>query len=122
MNKNERQQRVIARGEFSNHSHVITGENDEVTVKGNQTIIKVGEDSNAALKHLLEREWLKGEERWTEEHHDINFADLKGKGNVGEVVARHGDVALERISENEYRYVQQMEFDPYSQLIRQVAD
>ena len=42
MNKNERQQRVIARGEFSNHSHVITGENVEVTVKGNQTIIKVG--------------------------------------------------------------------------------
>jgi hypothetical protein len=122
MKKDELKKRVIARGEFSNHSHVITGENVEVVQRGSQTIIVVGEDSNAALKHLLETDWLAGKEVWTKEHQDISFADLKGKGKIGEVVARHGDVALERVSDCEYRYVQQMEFDPYKQLIQQVAD
>lgn len=122
MNKEQRKQRIIARGEFSNHSHVITGDNVEVFQRGSQTIIKVGEDSNAALKHLLETYWLKGQEKWTGEHTDISFKELKGVGLAGDIIARHGDVAIERVSDNEYRYVQQMEFDPYSQLIKQVID
>lgn len=98
MKKEERQNRVIARGEFSNHAHVITGANIKISKRGNETIIEVCEDSNAALKHLLEKDWLEGREVWTKEHKDIPLE----KGT--------------------YRYVQQQEFDPYSSLIRDVRD
>lgn len=98
MEKQERLNRVVARGEFSNHAHVVTGEKVKVYKKGEETIIEVGEDSNAALKHLLEKEWLAGEEKWTGEHKDIPLQPGK------------------------YKYVQQQEFDPYSSLIRDVRD
>lgn len=98
MKKEEREERVIARGEFSNHAHIVTGKNVRVYKKGVETFIEVGEDSNAALKHLLEKEWMAGEEKWTGEHKDIPLE----KGT--------------------YKYVQQQEFDPYSSLIRDVRD
>jgi hypothetical protein len=69
MNKKERQQRIIARGEHSNHSHVLTG---DITFTPDGKII-VGEDSNAVIKHLLETDWLEGREVWTGEHTDITL-------------------------------------------------
>lgn len=97
MKKDERKLRVIARGEHSNHCHVVTGD-VEVKQKDGKTIITVGEDSNAALKHLLETEWLEGREVWTKEHKDIE------------------------LEPGTYEFIQQSEYDPYEDKIRQVRD
>jgi hypothetical protein len=97
MNKEERKLRVIARGEHSNHCHVITGDVEVKEVDG-KTIVTVTEDSNACLKHLLESEWLEGREVWTKEHKDIPLE----KGT--------------------YEFVQQSEYDPYADVIRVIRD
>jgi len=64
------QRRILARGEHSNHSHILTGD-VEFNEKG-QFI--VGEDSNVIIKHLLETDWLQGKETWTGEHTDIKLS------------------------------------------------
>ena len=110
MKKTERLTRIIARGEHSNHSHVITGEG----VKVENGIIEIPENVDAAIKHLLEASWLAGEEKWTGEHTDIA---LDNKGDV-----RHGDVYLKKVGERKYQYVQQEEYDPFEKLIRKVID
>ena len=97
MKKNERKSRIIARGEHSNHCHVIVGD-VRISEEGGKTIIEVGEDSNAVLKHLLETEWLSGKQVWTKEHADIY------------------------LSPGRYEYIPQIEFDPYEDLIREVLD
>lgn len=97
MTKQERIKRVIARGEHSNHSHVITGD-VLIEEKDGKVIITVNEDSNACLKHLLEKEWLEGREVWTKEHKDIP------------------------LEKGVYEFIQQVEFDPYSELIKRVID
>lgn len=94
MNTVERKKRIIARGEHSNHSHVITG---DVEFDGRGNII-VGEDSNVVLRHLLEKEWLEGEEVWTGEHRDITLAP------------------------GTYEFVPQMVFDPLSKRIEAARD
>jgi hypothetical protein len=94
MSSNERKKRIIARGEHSNHCHVIVG-NVEFDTQGR---IVVGDDSNAVLRHLLEKEWLDGKEVWTGEHKDIKLA----KGT--------------------YEYVPQMVFDPLSKRIESAKD
>lgn len=110
MRKSERESRIIARGEHSNHSHVITGEG----VKVENGTIEIPEDTDAAIKHLLETSWLQGEEKWTGEHADIA---LDNKGDV-----RHGDVYLKKIGERKYKYIQQLEYDPFEKIIREVLD
>lgn len=97
MKKDERVKRIIARGESGNHCHVITGD-VIIEEKNGKTIIIVGEDSNAVLKHLLEKEWMQGKEVWTQEHEDIKFAPGR------------------------YECVAQVEYDPYNEVIRQVRD
>ena len=97
LTKEERKLRVIARGEHSNHSHVITG-NVQVEVKDGKTIITVGEDSNAVLKHILESDWMEGKETWTKEHKDIP------------------------LEKGVYEFVQQIEYHPYEDVIRAVQD
>lgn len=68
MNIQERKKRILALGESHNHAHVITGE-IEFDLKGR---IIVGENSNAVLKHLLEKQWVEeGKEVWSGEHKDI---------------------------------------------------
>lgn len=94
MTKQERKSRIIARGEHSNHSHIITGE-IEFDSKGR---IIVGEDSNAVLKHLLESDWMEGKETWTGEHKDI------------------------QLTPGVYEYVPQMVFDPLSKRIEAARD
>jgi hypothetical protein len=99
MNKSERQNRIIARGEISGHSHIVVGDNVTITREKDKVIIEVGENSNASLKHLLEKEFVEtGKEVWTKEHKDIPLAPGK------------------------YEYIQQVEFDPYADLIRSVQD
>lgn len=94
MNIQERNKRIIARGEFSDHCHVITG-NIEFDCQGR---IVVGENSNAVLKHLIESEWMKGEEKWTGEHHDIT------------------------LTPGTYEYVPQVVFDPLTKRIEKARD
>lgn len=94
MNSTERKNRIIARGEHSNHSHIITGD-VEFDPKGR---IVVSENSNAVLKHLLETEWMEGKEVWTGEHTDI------------------------KLTPGVYEYVPQMVFDPLSKRIAAAKD
>ena len=94
MTNQERQKRIIARGEHSNHCHVITG---NITFDGNNNIV-VNEDSNAVMKHLLETEWVNGNEVWTGEHTDI------------------------KLTPGTYEYVQQKVFDPLTQRIEDARD
>lgn len=99
MTKQERASRVIARGEHSNHSHVIIGDDVLIEEKDGNVIITVGEDSNASLKHLLEKEYVEtGKEIWTGEH-----ADIKLEPGV-------------------YEYVQQKTFDPLTKRIENAKD
>jgi hypothetical protein len=113
MNKKERQSRIIARGEASNHSHIITGDAVVRNVNG-EILIEIGNEG-AVLKHLLESEWLNGREQWTTEHSDIDLSEMPG-------MVRHGDVLLEKVADRTYKYIQQMEYDPYNEVIRQVRD
>lgn len=94
MNQAERLKRIVARGESGNHCHVLTGD-VEFDEKGR---IIVGEDSNAVLKHLLEKEWMAGNEVWTGEHKDI------------------------QLQPGVYEYVPQLVFDPLSKRIEQARD
>jgi hypothetical protein len=94
MNTNQRKQRIIARGEHSNHCHVITGD-VEFDAQGR---IVVNEDSNAVLKHLLENDWMDGKETWTGEHTDI------------------------KLTPGTYEYVPQQVFDPLSKRIEAARD
>lgn len=94
MNAQERKNRIIARGEHGNHCHVITG---DVRFDPQGRII-VGEDSNAALRHLLESDWMNGAEVWTGEHKDIT------------------------LSAGVYEYIPQKVFDPLTQRIEDARD
>lgn len=94
MTNQERKSRIIARGEFSNHAHIITG---DVKFDAQGRII-VSEDSNAVLKHLLETDWMEGKEVWTGEHTDI------------------------KLTPGVYEYVPQKVFDPLTKRIEAARD
>lgn len=94
MNITERKKRIIAKGEFANHCHVITGDIEF----DNQGRVVVGENSNAVLKHLLETDWLAGEETWSGEHTDI------------------------KLEPGVYEYVPQIVFDPLTKRIEAARD
>jgi hypothetical protein len=96
MNKQERRTRIIAKGEFSDHCHVVTGD-VEVLNENGEIILNVGNEG-AVLKHILESRWLEGEEVWTKEHKDIP------------------------LKKGEYKYVAQKEFDPFEKHIVNVRD
>ncbi len=113
MNLQERKSRIIARGEFSNHAHVITGD-AEVETKGGNTYITIG-DNGASIKHLLETAWLDGKEVWTKEHADIDLTKLPNQ-------IRHGDIMLKKVEERKYQYIQQTVFDPLTKRIEAARD
>ena len=93
----KKESRIIARGEVSGHSHIITGE-CEITEEEGRVIIKAGK--NCAIKHLLEQPFVsEGVEAWTKEHKDIPLT-------AGE----------------SYEYIQQQEYNPYEKLIQKVID
>lgn len=112
MKKEERISRIIARGEHSNHCHVVTG-NATVERIGKDTFINV-EDSTAVMRHLLETDWLGGKETWTQEHEDIEI----GKSPL----IRHGDVILKEVSKGRYKYIQEIEYDPFDDIIAKIKD
>jgi len=90
--------RIVARGEHSGHCHVVVGD-VEIEEKKDRIIITVGEDSNASLKHLLEKPWMeKQEEVWTKEHKEIPFEP------------------------GQYTFIIQEEHDPYKGVSRRVTD
>ena len=94
--KKERVNRIIARGEITNHAHIVVGD-ATVTHQGEDVQIEV--HGKAAIKHLLETPWVEeGQEVWTKEHTDIELAPGK------------------------YKYVPQIEYDPYEDQIRKVRD
>lgn len=87
---------IIARGEVSGHSHIAVGEVDVYELDGEIILDVHGE---AAIKHLIEEAFTKeGKQVWTEEHEDI------------------------KLEKGIYKYVPQVEFDPYEEVIRQVRD
>ena len=97
MKNQDRKNRIVARGEHSNHSHIVVGD-AEVTNKNGEIFIKVG-PNGATIKHLLESNWLAGQEVWTKEHTDIELP-----------------------ANTDYKYVPQLEYDPYAETIRAVQD
>lgn len=98
MTLQERKSRVIARGEFSNHSHVITGDAAIHVGPDGKLKIIVPEGGSATQRHILESDWLNGIETWTGEHHDI------------------------ALQPGEYEFVQQSEYHPYLDKIVSVQD
>jgi len=96
MTKEERKNRIIARGEVTGHMHAIVGDAD-VHQSNQEVLVEV--HGRAAIKHLLETPWIEeGREVWTKEHDDIELEPGK------------------------YKYVPQKEFDPYEDRIREVRD
>ena len=96
MKKQDRTNRIIARGELSDHAHVIIGE-ATITHENNEIMVEVY--GKAAIKHILESHWVdEGVEVWTKEHADID------------------------ISPGKYKYVPQIEYDPYEDAIKRVRD
>lgn len=114
MNTQERKARIIARGEHSNHSHVIVGDAEVTRDSKGEIFIEVG-NAGAVLKHILESEWLSGNEKWTGEHTDIDLAGLPNQ-------VRHGDVMLEKTGERQYKYIQQKVYDPLTKRIEDARD
>lgn len=88
---------IIARGEVSGHSHIAVGDVEVFENERGDIILDV--KGEAAIKHLLEEAFVKdGKEVWTGEHADIPL-------KIGR-----------------YKYVPQVEFDPYEEEIRKVQD
>lgn len=118
--KQNRKNRVIARGEVTCHSHIITGECEIIREK-EKVIIKAGK--NCAIKHLLEKPFVEeGIEQWTEEHKDIDIYKLDHKVKIGEILGRHGDISVKKIADKTYEFIQQREYDPFEDVIRKVVD
>lgn len=88
---------IIARGEHSNHCHVVVGDVEVERNKDGEILMHVGSEG-AVMKHLLETEWLNGNEVWTGEHKDIP------------------------LTPGDHKYVPQVEYHPYDKEIRRVYD
>lgn len=114
MKKHELENRIIARGEGSNHAHVITGDAEVKRDSNGRILITIGEEG-AILKHILETAWMDGQEVHTGEHKEIDLSELPAQ-------IRQGDVLLERKEGRTYEYIAQQEYDPYNNLIVQVRD
>lgn len=97
MEKQERVKRIIARGEFSDHCHVITGDAVIIRNEKGEVIIEAGKEG-AIIKHLIESDWTEGKETWTQEHLDIP------------------------LKEGSYKFVQQLVFDPLTKRIESARD
>jgi hypothetical protein len=112
MTLKDRKSRIIARGEHSGHSHIVTGDAIVRNEKGEILIDVLGECS---IEHLMEDAWLKEEKVWTEEHASIELTEMPTH-------VRQGDIFLEKVSDKTYRFVQQMVYDPLSKRIEAARD
>lgn len=69
--KDERNKRIVARGEFSDHAHIVTGEASVLTIGED---IYIDAEGEAALEHLLESSGVH-----TGEHQKISLPPGKYK-------------------------------------------
>lgn len=90
----DRQALIIAKGEHSNHCHVLIG---DVQVNHELSEFYVG-PNGCLIRHLKESDWVNGNQVWTGEHLDIP------------------------IQPGKYKIVHQMQFDPFTHLKRRVLD
>jgi hypothetical protein len=95
MKKQELEKRIIARGEFSNHSHIVVGDANVYEENGT-TFIDAEQD--VTIEHLLESAWMNGTKEWTKEHSPIPLE--KGK----------------------YEVVLQIQYDPYQKAAERARD
>jgi len=86
--------KIVARGEHSNHSHIITG-NALVLEKDGIFFIDA---TDASVEHLLESAWLSGVKEWTKEHDPI------------------------KLNPGLYEMVPQRQYNPYEKVIERVRD
>jgi hypothetical protein len=96
-NPKERMSSIIARGENSNHSHVAVGKEVEVYEDTDGTLY-VNAKGEFELKHILESNWLAGQEVWTQEHTPHTFPA------------------------GTYKFLPQYEYHPYTDEIQRVKD
>lgn len=109
----ERKSRVIARGEQSGHSHIITGD-AIVRNKNGEILIEITGD--ASIEHLIEDIWLKeGERVHTKEHAAISLTDIPEQ-------IRQGDIFLKKVGPKTLKYIQQQVFDPLTKRIEAAKD
>jgi len=88
--------RIIARGEVSDHAHIAIGEVD-IYEKDDEIYLDV--HGKATIKHLIESSFVEqGTEVWTKEHKDIP------------------------LEKGVYKYIPQIEYDPYEKEIKKVLD
>ena len=122
MNKSERRNRVIARGEHSGHSHIIVGDAEVKRNSDGEIIITMG-NMGCVLRHIMETSWVESESQvHTGEHGDIVIDKYDHLCEIGQILGRQGDVALEKIADRTYKYIPQTEYDPYEDKIREVRD
>lgn len=112
MNLQERKSRIIARGEHSGHSHIITG---EAVVRNECGELLINITGSASIEHLMEDAWLRGKSVHTKEHAPIDLTDMPA-------YVRQGDVFLEKVGDKTYRFVQQQVYDPLSKRIEAARD
>jgi hypothetical protein len=112
MTLNERMQRIIARGEHSGHSHIITG---NAIIRNERGDVLIDVEGQCAIEHLLEDAWLEGKTIHTKEHEKIDLTELQP-------YIRQGDIFLEKVSPKTYKFIQQMVFDPLSKRIKAARD
>lgn len=112
MTQKERKSRIIARGEHSGHSHIITG---EAIVRNEHGEILIDINGTAAIEHLMEDAWMKGENIWTTEHASIDLTEMPA-------MLRQGDIMLEKVGPKTYKFIQQKVYDPLSKRIEDARD
>jgi len=96
-NLKNRGNRVIVRGETSGHSHIVTG---ECTIEDHNNEVTIIAGKSCAIKHLLEQPFVEeGIEVFTKEHETIPLKEGES-----------------------YKYIQQVEYNPYEKAIQQVKD
>lgn len=108
----ERKSRIIARGEHSGHSHIITG---DAVVRNERGQILIDINGEAAIEHLLEEMWMKGKSIHTKEHEAISLTDMPD-------LIRQGDIALKKVAPKTYQYIQQKVYDPLAKRIEDARD
>lgn len=91
---------IIARGEHSDHSHILTAENvaDIEVFEDTDGTLYVNAKGELCLEHLMESSYLQGTKTWTGEHTAHTFPA------------------------GTYKFLPQYEYHPYDDEIRRVQD
>jgi hypothetical protein len=90
--------KIIARGEHSDHSHIVTSQSEVEVFEDKDGTLYVNAKGELSLKHLMESSYMTGNEVWTGEHTEIKFPA------------------------GTYKFMPQYEYHPYDDEIRRVMD